>query len=240
MEGYDFIPDPDDLPDAPVPDLIPVNEPESPRKSRGRKKRRPRTPQEAQAAEQLGDRILNRPDPEPNHRWWVPPAILASIGGVLAAIALGIVAYKLGAKTGLVAVGATAAALLFQIVFVTILLTAVGTFFGIEYGPIDQALVKLAAVLISVDGLSGLLTLGCTPLGLMMAAILGAGAFQYMFRLATHEMLLSVAGMVLASWVLNAAVFAIVMSKPKKEQSAPTTVLVSPAMQMGTPVACHG
>jgi hypothetical protein len=117
-----------------------------------------------------------------------------------------------GAAVGLKAAAVALVGIPVQVAAVTALLVVIGQFFGIDYGPAVHAVVKLAAVVVFVDGLTAALTL-CTPLGLMMAAIIGAGAFQYLFRLAIHEMLLSVAGMVLAAFLLNAYALRLFVTK---------------------------
>jgi hypothetical protein len=156
--------------------------------------------------------ILEREELPPPRPWWVVPAILSVIGFALCLVPIIVYASKEGATTGLALVGLTVIAVVVQVVAVTAFLTAVGTLFGIDYGPAVEAVGKLAAVVLVVDGLTGVMLL-LNPCALVTAAIIGAGVFQYLFRLSVFEMILSVAGMVGASWVLNAAVVAILASK---------------------------
>jgi len=163
--------------------------------------------------------ILERPDEVPKHPWWQAPALIAGVGFVLCLVPIGVIASQAGVRTGALVIVLAAVAIVVQIAAVTALLMVVGTLFGIEYGPAGEAVGKLAAVVILVDGLTGVFSL-CSPCGLMLAAIIGAGVFQYLFKLGVIELLVSVAGMVLASWVLNAAVVSILAKKElqKREQ----------------------
>ena len=172
--------------------------------------------------------ILDRPDDVPPYPWWMGSAITAGIGVLLCIVPIGVITAKSGAGTGVLVIGLTAVAVVVQVAFVTALLMVVGHFFGIEYGPATEAIVKLVAVVLFVDGLTGVFTL-CSPCGLMLAAILGAGAFQYLFKLGIMELLVSVAGMVAASWILNAAVVSILAKNAaKKNDAGGSTQLVVP------------
>jgi hypothetical protein len=117
--------------------------------------------------------------------------------------------------------GLIVAGLVVQVVTVTAMLMVVGGFFGIDYGPAVEAVLKLAAVIAVVDGLTAVILFTCSPFGLILAVIVGAGVFQYLFRLSVHEMLLSVAPMVAAAWVLNASVVGILLQKELKKKDNP-------------------
>jgi hypothetical protein len=196
-EAYQFADEPEPLPPQ---SALPVSDDEAP--APRRKKRRPQPVGEV--AEEHRDRILDREEEPPPIAWWVAPVVLIALGFLLCLIPVVLLATEKGAAAGVAAVGLAIVGIVVQVVAVTVLLMVVGQFFGIDYGPAEQAVVKMAAVVVIVDGLTAVLAISCTPLGLMMAAIVGAGVFQYLFRLAIHEMLLSVAGMVLAAWLLNA------------------------------------
>jgi hypothetical protein len=196
-EAYQFADELGPLP-PPAEPPAPAEEAPAPR----RKKRRPQPTGEV--AEEHRDRILDREDEPPPVAWWVAPVILIVVGFLLCLIPVVLVASEKGAAVGLKAAAVALVGVPVQVIAVTALLVVIGQFFGIDYGPALHAVVKLAAVVVIVDGLTAALAVGCTPLGLMMAAIIGAGVFQYLFRLAIHEMLLSVAGMVLAAFLLNA------------------------------------
>jgi hypothetical protein len=186
-----------------------------------RRKKRPRAGDEdepeIEGAAEPGDRILNREEVQSPPTWWVVPTGLFAGGFVLSLIPVGVIAAKSGASAGAGVFALLVVGLVVQVVSVTGLLMVVGQLFGIDYGPAVEAVVKLAAVVAVVDGLTAVIYLGCTPLGLMLAALVGAMVFQYLFRLSIHEMLLSVAPMVAAAWVLNFLVFAAVADKAKKK-----------------------
>lgn len=161
----------------------------------------------------LGNDILDRPAPPAGVSWWVAPIALLGAGLLLCLVPVAVVAVKSGVETAVTLMLVTAIAVVVQVVMVTALLTLVGQLFGIEYGPVGQAVLKLAAVVAVVDGLTGLLLLTGSPCTLMMAAFLGAGVFHYLFRLAIHETLVSVAGMVFAAFLLNGVVIAFLVQR---------------------------
>jgi hypothetical protein len=148
--------------------------------------------------------------------------VLFAAGFALSLIPAGVLAAKSGASAGAGVFGLVVAALVVQVVAVTGLLVVVGHLFGIDYGPAVEAVVKLAAVVAVVDGLTAVIYLSCTPLGLMVAALVGAGVFQYLFRLSAHEMMLSVVPMIAAAWVLNAAVFTVMLHEEQKKKETPS------------------
>jgi hypothetical protein len=163
-----------------------------------------------------GDRILSRPEEPPPATWWAVPAGLLAVGFLLCLVPIAVLVDKLGAAAGAGLLALLVVGLLVQLAAVTVLLMAIGHLFGIDYGPAAQAVLKLAAVVAVVDGLSGVFFL-CSPFGPMAAAIIGAGVFQYLFRLSVHELLLSVAAMVGAAWILNYIAFGILADKAMKK-----------------------
>lgn len=204
-----------DEPGDPLPP--PVRDPaadDPPRKKR-KKMRRP----DDEADDPLGSvrakprvDILDRPDVPPRVGWWVAPVVVMGIGGLMCLVPIVFVAVKVGVETGFVAMAAMAVAIPVQIAAVTVLLTVVGKLFGIEYGPVREALLKLAAVVTIIDGMTGTFVLCNNPCGLMAAAVLGAGVFQFLFKLQIHEMLLSVAGMVFFAFLLNGLLLSMLIS----------------------------
>lgn len=231
-EGYTFAdPDPPARPpvslppvdDVPVRDQHEMSLDEETRPPRRRKKRHradgDEDEPEIEAAAEPGDRILSREEVQTPPTWWVVPTGLFVGGFVLSLIPVGVIAAKSGASAGAGVFALIVVGLVVQVVSVTGLLMVVGQLFGIDYGPAVEAVVKLAAVVAVVDGLTAVIYLACTPLGLMLAALVGAGVFQYLFRLSIHEMLLSVAPMVAAAWVLNFLAFAAVADKAKKKDN---------------------
>jgi len=202
-------PEPTARPSVPIPD-----EPAP-------KKRRKRKHEEVEEEEpddepppktgEIGDRILKREEEDPG-RWWAVPGGMIVVGLLLCLVPIGVMASEIGFGKALLYVLLMLMLVVVQVAGVTTFLMAVGTFFGIDYGPAKEAVLKLAAVVAVVDGLTAVMLL-CNPLGLIVASIIGVGVFQYLFRLAISETLLSVAGMVAAAWILNAAVFSIMLSK---------------------------
>ncbi len=224
-EGYTFAdPEPPPArPPVPLPpadDLPTDHELSLEEETRPRRRRRRRPGGEGEEPEgpprEPGDRILSRPEAPPPTTWWAVPAGLLAVGFLLCLVPIAVLADKFGAAAGAGLLALLLVGLLVQLAAVTVLLMAVGHLFGIDYGPAAQAVLKLAAVVAVVDGLSGVFFL-CSPFGPMAAAIIGAGVFQYLFRLSVHEMLLSVAAMVGAAWVLNYIAFGILADKAMKK-----------------------
>jgi hypothetical protein len=218
-------PDPAARPKAPVPD-----DP-APKKRRRRKREadeetaseetEPEAEPGPKRPDEVGERILTREE-EDRGRWWAVPVGMIAVGLVLCLVPIGVMAAEIGAGKAALYLVLMLVAVVVQVAGVTAFLMAVGTFFGIDYGPAKEAVLKLAAVVAVVDGLTAVMLL-CNPCGLVLAAIIGVGVFQYLFRLAVFETLISVAGMVAAAWILNAAVVSILVSKrmPKTGESHP-------------------
>lgn len=187
----------------------PEPEVEAPR----RRKRRQKSAKSSEVREEHGDRILDRPDHVPAVPWWLAPAIVFTIGFVLCLVPIGYVALHLGVKSGFLVMLGIFVAVIVEIVGVTVLLSIVGNFFGIEYGPVRESLVKLAAVVTIIDGMTGTFAVCNSPCAMMMAAVLGAGIFHALFKLQLHETLLSVAGMVFFAFLLNGIVLSMLISR---------------------------
>ena len=209
-------PDPDEELDAAYlfADPAAPPEPPAPEPPRTRKKKRRRAEGEEPAAEaprEIGDRILQREEESPG-RWWAVPAGLIAVGFLLCLVPIVYVMVKGGAGIGVALLAAAVVGIVVQVAAVTAFLSGVGYVFGIDYGPAVQAVVKLAAVVVLVDGLTGSFLL-INPCALVVAVLVGCGVFQYLFRLSVFEMLLSVAGMVGAAWVLNAVVVVMLLKR---------------------------
>lgn len=216
-------PDPAARPRAPVPEPTPE------RKRRRRDDEEPDEEPPEQPKGEVGDRILNRPDAETEKTWWVVPVAVLAVGVVLCVVAIGIVAAAVGAKAAVWTVLGLVVAVVVQVAGVTALMMTLGHVFGIDYGPAKEAALKLVAVVVLVDGLTGVLVY-CHICALGVAVVIGAGVFQSLFRLTMYELLISVAAVVGASFVLNAAVFVIVLKKELDGKSSavpPAYALVS-------------
>ncbi|OWK45352.1 hypothetical protein [Fimbriiglobus ruber] len=216
-ERYSFA-DPDPVPVVPPPppqvvEPEPVDEEadgDEPRPRKKKKKRKPRVGPDGQPVGEVRkehrDRILDREEVEPAVPWWAVPAVLTAVGFLLCLIPIGVVASKAGAEVAAIAIVGTAVAVVVQVTIVSTLMTLVGGFFGIDYGPLHQALAKLVAIITMMDGVTGTIGIGCIPAGVLVAGIVGFGLFQYQFRLAIQETFLTVGAMVVASWSLNAVI----------------------------------
>lgn len=231
-EGYSFADA--DLPPRQPMSLPPADEPpelptdhelsleEETRPAPRRRRKRPGGEEEVDTAgEEPGDRILRREEVRSPPNWWHLPAGLFVVGLILSLIPVGVQAADAGASVGARMLGLLLVGLAVQVIAVIALLVVVGTVFGIDYGPLNEAVVKLAAVVAVVDGLTLLFFLANFPLGMIVAAFVGAGVFQLLFRLSIHEMLLSVVPMVAAAWVLNAAVVSVKFQKEQKKKDNP-------------------
>jgi hypothetical protein len=248
-EGYGFAdPDPPARPPVPLPpvDDAPARDEhemsldEETRPRRRRKRRRADgdgDEPDGEWAEEPGDRILRREEVQAPANWWVVPAALFAGGFVLSLIPVGVLAAKSGASAGAGMFGLIVVGLVVQVVSVTAALMVLGQFFGIDYGPAREAVLKLAAVVAVVDGLTAVILFTCSPFGLILAVVVGAGVFQYLFRLSVHEMLLSVAPMVAAAWVLNASVVGILYQKELKKK---VNAHLAPVLRVATEKALPG
>ena len=150
--------------------------------------------------------ILDRPDPEPTRPWWQVPLLLLAGGAVLCLTSIAVVAFQKGFGTGVVLTLMAVGGLTLQVLVTSGLLAAVGVFFGIDYGPLPEAVLKLAAIDTVVTGLlggGGLLLAGgagwAAPCGLVLGFVAGFALFQTLFKLSVSEVLLTLAGLMGAS-----------------------------------------
>jgi hypothetical protein len=206
--------------DPPAADEHEISLEEETRPKKRRRKRRRDEAGEGDAGAEPGEDLEPLPEREeepPAMPWWAVPAVIFVIGVVLCLVPIGMRAAEAGASAGAGLFGLLVVALFVQLAAMAGLLVAVGHLFGIDYGPAAEALLKLAAVVAVIDGLTAVFFTLSAPCGLMVAALVGAGVFQYLFRLSMHEMLLTVAPMVGAAWVLNFVVFAILADKARKK-----------------------
>ncbi len=193
-------------------ELLPP-EGDAPRK-KAKRKRRPDG--FGEVAGQHRDRTLERVDVPPGVPWWAESAAFAAAGALPALLAVGIIAarvkqanFAVGVFLALVVVGAVVV----QTVAVAGFLVAVGKFFGIDYGPVKEAAVKLAATVVFVNGVTLFGSLLCVPIGLVAGSLAGFPAFWRLFKLGLQETLLSVAVIALPACVLAAAIFALMVTK---------------------------
>ena len=181
-----------------------------------RKRKRKRKPLLDGAGREIPkDRILDREELEPQAPWWTLPAIFGTIGGlvILAVIvAISMKAKDAGATVGAMLLVVAVVIVALQSMLVTTLLWFIGGFFGIDYGPILQGIVRIVSVVVLTDGLTMAFS-QCSPCGAMVAAMFAFGAFQVLFKLSLQETLLSVGGIIGASWILNAVIVVILISK---------------------------
>ena len=156
--------------------------------------------------------ILDRPlDDGPSRPWWQVPVLVLAGGLVLCLVPIVVVAFQKGVGTGLVLTLLAVGGLTVQVLVTSGLLAVVGHFFGIDYGPLPEAVLKLAAIDAVVTGLlggGGLLLAGgaywAAPCGLLVAVVAGFALFQTLFRLTMSEVLLTLFGLIGASMGLIA------------------------------------
>ncbi len=205
---------PDAPPPAPtVPDADDAAEP-APR----RRKRKARPPGFGEVGPGHRDKLLGLdrpPDPEPLTQWWVPAAGCAAAGLLLGLVPIVAVLLKAqgGAKLiGYVVVGGVAAELA-EVAALTAFLTAIGHAFGIEYGPVKEAVTKLAAVVLFVNGLTLALLAGCSPFAVALAVPAGVAAFWGLFKLSTTEAMITGLALTLASAGVNLIILSVIVSR---------------------------
>lgn len=166
--------------------------------------------------------ILDRPDEEPTRPWWQVPLILLGVGGLLCLMTVvgAVVVQGKGFATGVVLTLVAVGGLTVQVLVTSGLLAVVGHFFGIDYGPLPEAVLKLAAINAVVTGLGGggaVLVAGgagwLAPCGFVLAFVAGFALFQTLFRLAVSEVLLTLFGLSAASFVLNGLVAGALLAK---------------------------
>ena len=160
--------------------------------------------------------ILEREELPPAIPWWAEAAAVAGVGLLLTLVAVVVVAANV--KQANLAVGVfllvgVAVAVVVETAAVTAGLFVAGNLFGIDYGPAKEALVKLAAVVLLVDGVTLAGSLMCVPVGLVAGSLVGGPAFWRLFKVGLQETFVSVGVMVVPAWVLAAAIFATKLSK---------------------------
>lgn len=200
---------------APTEAVEPEPDPEQPRKKR---KKRPSAEGVGEVKPEHKDRILDRedtPDPVP---WWAVPAALFVIGALflMGPMIYLAISEKNAAITFYAMIG-FGIGIAIEVVALTVLMVLVGGAFGIDYGSPIQAIVKLAALVTIVNGQTLLVAILCFPfayfIAILLAGILAGatayGLFMFLFRLSVSEALITVFGIVVASWLLNFAGMAI-------------------------------
>jgi hypothetical protein len=215
LDKYDGHPDHDDEEIDGLPDDPPDDDSEDePRPRRKRKKKKVD--------------LLQRLDREPEPPWARVPLIMVGVGLGLCLIPLVVLVAQAGAVAGILAGGLLFLGVLVQIALMAGVMFGVGILFGIDYGPVGRALLKLAAVIALVDGIGGGLGLafyaGCGLPGVAMAiciaAVLTYALVQTQFELTAFETLVSVMGVMMASTTLSAVAAYIFLAKMAKKAAA--------------------
>lgn len=198
---------------------------EEPHRRKKRKRRRPDDDAEPAADDdpgygprsgEIGDRILEREETEPPYPWWAVPAVLVGVGMALCLIPVIALAVKEGAAAGGVVALAAFGGLVAEVLVLSVLLAVVGALVGIDYGPLPEAVLKLAAVAAVVTGLLGAgAAAGPVPgliCGGVLALAVGIGLFQALFRLAVYETLLTLGGILAVSLGVQFLLFSVLMN----------------------------
>jgi hypothetical protein len=188
---------------------------DGPPRKKKRKKRRPRADGDEPLPSKRRKDILEREDLPPVIPWWTAAAITAGVGLLLTVVTAAVVAVnadKGGFLAGVVTLFGALVATAVEAAGVTAVLFVVGNLFGIDYGPVQQALPKLVAVVLLVNGVTLAGSLMCVPVGLVVGSLVGVPTFWKLFQLSPIESALSVGVMSVAAWVLAALVLATKMS----------------------------
>jgi len=195
-------------------ELLPPED-EAPRK---KKKRKKRPDGFGEVAGHRRDRLLERDEGAVSAvPWWAEAAVVAFFGAAPTLLVVALVAAN--AKQANLAVGvflglALGVAVVVQTAAVTGFLFIVDNLFGIDYGPVKEAVAKLAATVVFVNGVTLFGTLvTCIPIGLVAGALSGFPVFWRLFKLGLQETLISVALIALPACVLAAALFALMVTK---------------------------
>jgi hypothetical protein len=144
--------------------------------------------------------------------WWVWTIALTVVGLVGIAAAAVYVGVKEGAAVGGLALAGGLAAVVFETVVVAALLVFIGLGFGIDYGPVAQAIPRLIGCVVFVNGFTlglGLVFTSCAgPLGILMAmstvTLVAFVVFQAQFQLNMYEALVTVFVIQGCAWVMAA------------------------------------
>ena len=103
-----------------------------------------------------------------------------------------------------------------QVLVLSVLMAVVGAVVGIDYGPLPEAVLKLAAITAVVTGviLFGLMIGGIVGpvVGGFLALIVGIGLFQSLFRLAAYETMLTLGGLMGVSFGVQFLLFSVLMT----------------------------
>ena len=154
--------------------------------------------------EKYRDRILERDPREEAEEadWWKVPAVVGGIGGASSLITVIVVAFSFGPLIGLLVGGGLLLLTVIQVVGIVLMLMVIGETFGINYGPMLQAVVKLTAITLFVNGLNAAtITLGVY--GIVPAGLIGWAVFMYVFRLDYTEMAITYGIIVGSSTILK-------------------------------------
>lgn len=182
-----------------------------------RKKKRKRRPDGVgEVPPEHRDRLLEREELPPATPWWTEAAIVAAVGALLTLISVVVIAVgveKANFAVGVFLLVGVTAAVVVQTVAVTAFLVVAGNLFGINYGPVVEAITRLVAVVLLVNGVTLAGCLWFVPVGLVVGSLFGVPVFWWLFKLSLHDTLISVGIMAVPSWVLAALVFAAMVTK---------------------------
>ena len=210
---------PNQLPEVkPDPDMLDPDPVAAPKKKRKRRLDADGKPI-GEVEAKYHDKVLDRPDDVPPRPWWLAAAIVAGVGAVFCLIPIIVVALRTKQAAPTIAIYlilATIVALVVETVLVTGLMIVVGQFFGIDYGPVKEAVVKFAAIITLSNGLTLLILVFTSPLGLTIPVVVAGIVFIYFFRLNMLETIITVGTLLAATGVLQLVIFAIILAKRMK------------------------
>ena len=194
--------EPDDLPESeyeevePDGDEPPVRRAGNRKPGQRKKKRGPTGP--LKPGDEGYDRLLHRDDPSDAGHWHVP-LIMCGVGFLLGLVAALVTAQEFHAdakmsfgKFALLLIAALTALQVAQFVCVTGVLMIFGGAAGIDYGPVQIALPRLAATVVLTEGVYAFTyTLLCPGVAILISTATTYAAIQMLLRLDSRETILT-------------------------------------------------
>ena len=195
VEGDDG-PEYEEVADGPEGEAPPVRRAGNRAPGKRKKKRGPTGP--LKPGDPGYDRLLHRDDPADEGHWHVP-LMMCGVGFLLGLVAVFVTAsqYHADAKMGfgkfaLLLLAALTALQVAQFVCVTGVLMIFGGAVGIDYGPVQVALPRLAATVVLTEGVYAFTySLLCPGLAILVSAATTYAALQALLRLDSRETILT-------------------------------------------------
>jgi hypothetical protein len=195
-------------------DKYATSEPEPEPQPRRRKRRR--EPVEARTDEEPPKKprrdLATEPPPDPALAvpWWYWTVVLTVLGFVGLVITVVFVGIRGGAAASAIALVGAGVGVVIETIAVAALLAGIGVIFGIDYGPVKEAIIKMFGCVAFVNGFTLALGLFCYycfgVLGILMAmstvTLVTFAVFQAQFRLSMFEGLVTVFAIQGCAWIM--------------------------------------